>query len=385
MASPPSAQLDVLYADIGRGHPFYLDGTCTALAATAPAVELTTHSVFDATSGMGRWLWIAARGVYHAAGRGGSAAHLYSRLRQSRRPERRHLADRLLQLSLHRFAGRDDDAQRPVLTAHPILVQALSGRRPIIYQHGEHVVPDEAIVPGATLVLVPSPEAAARFERCYAPSQIIVTGSCLDPLLVPQATAAYTRRHGALRHQRPLCAGLFSSGAEPRPHVAQLRDAAVILQRRGISCHALAREGGRLARALQPVMVNAQRLHRYTTRQSLDTATASFWGELDLIVAPPHERSNWSVAAGLPMLMLAPTIGSFAPLNRQQLLATGVALDLTELSCRLRSNQRLLPPGTLGALQRPLTNMAATGWHPRQLDGFQRSAEAIQDYLGSPR
>jgi len=373
----------VLYADIGRGHPFYLDGTCRALTARDDTLALTTQSVFDGTRGVGRWLWVAARMAYHAAGRGGLPALLYSQLRQGRRPDRPGLGDRGLRASLHRYARNTDQAAYPVLTAHPIIVQALRGYRAIIYQHGEQVVPDEAIIPGAALVLVPSRRAAARFESCYAPEQIIVTGSCLDPLLAPLAAAAYTRRHDALRKRRPLSVGLFSSGAEPRPHVEQLRETAVLLQRRGIACHVLAKQGGRLEQALRPVIVNARRLHRYRSRPELDAATASFWGELDLIVAPPHERSNWSLAAGLPMLMVNPTIGSFAPLNRQLMLTRGVALDLSELPRGLRHHQ-LQPPGTLGELQRPLANMAATGWRPRRMDGFNRSAEAILDYLAHP-
>jgi hypothetical protein len=49
----------------------------------------------------------------------------------------------------------------------------------------------------------------------------------------------------------------------------------------------------------------------------------------------------------------------------------------------LRHHQ-LQPPGTLGELQRPLANMAATGWRPRRMDGFNRSADAILDYLAHP-
>jgi hypothetical protein len=372
--------LDVLYANIGRGHPFYLDGTCEALARAQAPVELAIHSVFDTTWGPGRWLWLAARGAYHAAGRGGGAAQFYSRLRQARHPERRTLADLLLRRSLHRYACQDDGAKRPVLTAHPIIVQALRGHRPIIYQHGEHVVPDEAIVPGAELVLVPTQQVAARFQSCYQPEQIVVTGSCLDPKLVPIAAKAYAQRRARLLGNQPLTVGLFSSGAEPEPHVAQLRRSAMALQRRGISCHALAVRGGRLERALGPVMTNARQLHRYGNRRDINVATEAFWGELDLIVAPPHERSNWALAAGLPMLMVSPTIGSFAPLNRQLLLESGTGLDLGELQRGL-SHRQLQPLGTLGELQQPLAAMSATGWQPRALDGFSRSAAAICDYL----
>ena len=52
---------------------------------------------------------------------------------------------------------------------------------------------------------------------------------------------------------------------------------------------------------------------------------------LDYFVAAPHERVNWAAGAGLPIVMLEPPIGSFAPENHSYVLRTRCGLGFRYL------------------------------------------------------
>ncbi|MDA1043649.1 MAG: hypothetical protein O3C57_00340, partial [Verrucomicrobia bacterium] len=67
---------DFLYAEIGRGHPFYLDGIRSALPDSA-----TVHvdNVFTRSRGISLLGWQLARGAY-AWGSSRSGGRVYTRL-----------------------------------------------------------------------------------------------------------------------------------------------------------------------------------------------------------------------------------------------------------------------------------------------------------------
>ena len=98
----------------------------------------------------------------------------------------------------------------------------------------------------------------------------------------------------------------------------------------------------------------------------------------DFVVAPPHERSNWALGLGLPMFLLMPTIGPYAPLNLQILLKHGVA-DVLENDAAARE---------LGEITRQLrqggqmTDMAKAGWGRLAINGFDCIAEFLNERLG---
>ncbi|NCC94643.1 MAG: hypothetical protein EOM10_15465 [Opitutae bacterium] len=116
------------------------------------------------------------------------------------------------------------------------------------------------------------------------------------------------------------------------------------------------------------------RLYPFTTREGLDTLTARHFEQFDFFVAPPHERSNWALGLGLPLCMVDPPIGTFAPLNRQLLLDRGVATALpsraeAETFGRTCSNR---------AVRDALVRMAEQGWDHEGITGFTCIAEYLQ-------
>jgi len=94
-------------------------------------------------------------------------------------------------------------------------------------------------------------------------------------------------------------------------------------------------------------------------------------------VAPPHERSNWALGLGLPLFMLGPDRGSFAPLNRTLLLEAEVAKPI-ESGSGSAFNQLLSRCRQSGDLE----TMARAGWQHYPIDGFARIAEWLQQTCG---
>ncbi|MCA9705637.1 MAG: hypothetical protein KDK70_07310 [Myxococcales bacterium] len=365
--------MSLLCTEIGRGHPFYLEGLIAALR-TAGRDDLTARrsNVFDASRGLARAAWRAVRATYLLAGRGGLVAAAYGRARGGLRYDEPSPALALLGRDLRRWAGREGI----VVVDHPLLVGALQPRRDVWYVHGEVVVPPEAIVRSAAAILVPWASTAQSFvDGGVARDRLVITGLCVDPLLARRAQAARARRRARLEGTAPLTVAVFSSGAEPMHHVRALSAAAVALTRAGHRVLVFARQGGRLQRAVTARAAGGigPRLVSFSDRDQLDRRTAAHFDRLDLTIGPPHERTSWALALGLPMLVVGPDVGTFAPLNRAVLTEAGVARALEAVA----SDPSQLA-GRLDALRRDgaLTRMLDHGTGPR-FDGFRRAAEAL--------
>jgi hypothetical protein len=390
--------LTILYTNIGRGHPFYLDGVVAEWARCGgdpAALDLT--DVFHASGPVPRQMWKLMRTLYRRGSSPGLAAFLYGRIRGSTRLHRAGLALSLAGLTLRsRFAG----SGTPVLVAHPLLVSILSGKRELYYQHGEVATPEQAVVPGALVVFVPIEEAAAPFlAGGYQKAQIVVTGLCIEPEIVPRANEAYARRRARIASGTALTGAFFSSGAEPRLHVRHLTAAAVSAVRAGGRAVIFAQAGGVLARrAAQaaaragiPLAVQAglpppgerprgATLSLYRSRAELDARVARYFDLFDYFAAPAHERTPWALGLGLPMCVLGPDIGPYAPLNHARLLAAGVA-------CSIESTASAEAFGTtLAQLCKggKLAEMAGCGFGTLPLDGFARIARHLADQLQAP-
>ena len=139
----------------------------------------------------------------------------------------------------------------------------------------------------------------------------------------------------------------------------------------------VARRGGRLwkmARAEIGSFPGDSALLEYENRLELDRLTADVVPRLDVVVSPPHERSNWAMALGIPFCLVGPDIGPFAPLNRALLLGAGVAVELhsPEAAAEL--------PAVLSELRDRglLVRMADNGTGP-PIDGFQRAARILAE------
>jgi hypothetical protein len=203
-----------------------------------------------------------------------------------------------------------------------------------------------------------------------------VSGLCIEPALVVQAEVAFHARLDRLAGSAPLCGAFFSSGAEPRAHVESLAAVATSVVSTGGRVLIFARRAGALAARLAETLGEEPRatLCLYDGRQELNEFTQRSFGDFDYFVAPSHERTHWALGLGLPMFVVGPSIGSFAPLNREVLLANGVARVVADR----RAASEL--DGTLETLRRSgeLSAMAQAGWDRFDTRGFSNIAEMLQ-------
>lgn len=207
---------DILYTNIGRGHPSYVDGIESAL----PRERIASSSdVFAHSEGISGLLWRLAAQMYRRdSSSGGGRA--YSAIRKLGRAGKESVPQVLMGSALRR---RFLPAERPLVVAHPLLVSMLKEHPALIYQHGEAVVPEDAVVTGARLTLLPTEEAARPFREAGVPDERIrITGLCIERPLVTLAERYRQARLARLTGDTPLTLVAFSSGAEPRAHVEQL-------------------------------------------------------------------------------------------------------------------------------------------------------------------
>jgi len=390
--TPP---LQLLCTDIGRGHPFYLDGIADALERREPSgLTIERHSVFDISHGLARLAWCAVRGAYRLGSGGGVSSWVYSGLRSGRDYTNAGLVGRLLARDLMKFfASRPG----PVVVSHPLLVGLMASRTRVIYQHGELVAPRESLVPGAELIIVPTVKVADAFIRAgYRPDKILVSGLCIEPALAAQAELSYERRLRRMAGDGPLTGLFSSSGSEPKQHVAQLISSITSCVESGVRVRVLARAGGRLERELiydskikglihrklragdaWPQELGLCGLAGFRSRREENVLAAYLMAEVDFVVCPAHERSNWAMGLGLPAFLLTPAIGPFAPLNQSLLVTAGTAglVDSGSGPAGLGSAVRgLRASGQLAA-------MARLGWGS-PIDGFARIVAALVERLG---
>jgi len=388
--------LDFVYTDIGRGHPSYLDGIIDALIRQGD-VKLVRRkrTVFELSRGLSRLAWKAARWMYRQGSSGGLLGSLYGRLRSQSDYNRSSLGMRLLARDLRQELTGEDN---PVVVAHPILVAALRGHPNVVYQHGELVAPAEALVGGASRILVPTDEVAEVFLGVgYGSNAVEVTGLCIEPALVRQAEASFEQRMQRLQGGSALTGAFFSSGAEPKGHVRRLVEAAWSTLAGGHRVMLFAKWGGRLDQACAHrlsllgddfAVVNANTpiadeprpatLVRTRSRRELNALTARLFPQFDFFVAPAHERSNWALGLGLPIFVLEPDIGSFAPLNHALLERSGVSEKIATAKKAVRFGERLRRLHS----DKRLESMSENGWQRYRIDGFETIARMLVERYG---
>lgn len=393
------ARITLLYTNIGRGHPFYLDGITEALIRSQ-SINLIRREldVFEMSRGVSRAGWQAARWLYRSGSSGGVVGAVYRRLRRNGNYNRDSLSLQLMGRDIRAALMNDPD---PVIVAHPTLVGILRNKPGLIYQHGELVTPDEAVVKGAATVLVPTPEAAEPFRRVggYRPEQVVITGLCIEPALLKQAADAYVGRIARYTTaQEPMVGAYFSSGAEPSSHVTRLIAAAVSAVLEGGRVILFAQSRGtlvsRAARAFAersiphtimdssdavPADFPRALIVSHENRREENILTARLFPLFDYFVAPAHERSNWALGLGLPMFIVGPDVGPFAPLNRRLLLDSGAAVALEAPMDAHLLGARIARLRTNGAL----TEMAQAGWGRREINGFARIAAFLVSKYGT--
>jgi len=390
-------KIEFLYTNIGRGHPFYLDGIIDALIRRGAIKIMRGESnVFELSTGLARLGWKTADWFYKRGSSSGFLGVLYNFVRAGYDYDRPGL--------MLKFMGRDIykkflASPHPLLVAHPILAGILKNKKALIYQHGEVVAPAAALVTGLSKILVPTAEIAQVFKKAgYEEQAVFVSGLCIEPALVKIAGDCYEARLKRLTGQEPLTGAFFSSGAEPKMHIKKLAAAAVSAVHYGGQAVIFARYEGCLAReteklfkrnqlilpildtgSLIPSELPPALLVTYRTRREENIFTAKLFKYFDYFVAPAHERTNWALGLGLPVMIVEPAIGPFAPLNREKLLQSGVAELLKD------EDQALMFGLTINRLRREnrLLERARAGWGNFDIKGFDNIAGFLVETYGS--
>ena len=77
-----SGEIDFLYTNIGRGHPFYLDGIMQTLVRKGNiSIVRQQHDVFELSKGLSLKGWQLAKWLYEKGSSGGLVGSLYKFLR----------------------------------------------------------------------------------------------------------------------------------------------------------------------------------------------------------------------------------------------------------------------------------------------------------------
>jgi hypothetical protein len=389
-------KLQFLYTNIGRGHPFYLDGIIEAMVRSGSIGLVRRETdVFELSSGLSLLSWKIARYLYQKGSSGGLTGQIYRLVRSGNSYNQPSASLRLMGRGIRKAVADTDD---PVIVAHPSLVGILSGRQDLLYQHGEVIAPSESLVMGASTVFVPTEKVASAFrEAGYQSDQVIVSGLCVEPPLVKLAEDSLAQRESRLETSDNLVGALFSSGAEPVPHVEMLLESAVSAVYSKGHVYIFASKGGQLERralakfhrnrialtvltpggSVEPTNPGAT-LVTFTSRREENSLTARLFPYFDYLVAPSHERTNWALGLGLPMFVVTPLIGPFSPLNLQVMMSQSVAEPINSLSDARQFGQTVQAYSESGRL----VEMARNGWGRYPIDGFHFIAEFLQRRYG---
>lgn len=369
--------------EIGRGHPGYLDGLVEKLRSDYDRIPFHKSDVFALSHGISLAAWKAVRRTYRIGGRGGVVSSFYGRLRRSSgaaqgRGRLLDILGRDLRRHLSNFPG-------VIVAAHPIVARILAPYHTVIYQHGEMAAPPEAFVTGCQKILVPLKETAACFFKAgYADEDIFITGQCVETDLIRQAPDAFEKRRSRLAIDRPLTIAQFSSGAYPKDHLAILREATVSLVNAGHTVYVFAGLSKWVAdefmRHFEHLRTTGdfksaafERIHVIHAQNRTDEnrRVAEIFSQLDLFIAPAHERTNWAVGLGLPQIILTPHIGSYAPLNAKLALNREVAVEIDSSAGGFAAQvEDLRRSGRLSV-------MADNGFGKTDIDGFAQAARFI--------
>jgi hypothetical protein len=389
-----------IYTNIGRGHPSYLDSLLLALQKKRN--DLSSRTVFSTgskgkeTRGLSFWSWKLVAGLYLLGGRGGISTKLYNWLRQSQTeiPGDSGLI-KLLGLDLRKtyknFKGI-------CLVEHPLVARILADVCRTWYVHGEIAAPPECAIPGVEKIFVPLEETKDKLVSCGAdPKTIVVTGLWIEPGLVDCAEKSFQARLERIKSHEPLTVGFFTSGAYPQEHtkkilwgaksVAEQKMRAIIFagtnpkkfewfekQMKKWGVEVVVENPARGGKDTDDHVKDEQngdiRLVTRKTRQADTQRAVELLPRIDVFVSASHERTNWAVGLGLPMLVLFPLIGTFASLNFEfaQRQKTAYPLDslekaknLGKIISELRQNGQL-------------TQMAQNGFGVHKINGVHEAA-----------
>jgi hypothetical protein len=314
-------KLIAVYTNIGRGHPNYLDTTVRALKNRFDHFDDVTaiSSVFALSSGLSLAAWKMVRKIYHAGAQGGLISSIYNRLRSDKNSKSPNgLLINLLGKDLCQIF---DDFDGLVLVAHPLLAQILSPVCDVFYIHGEIASPMEFDISKCKKIFVPLNETADNMIAGGLSDEIFdITGLMLEPELVDNINQIQNDRISRIKTSHKPAFGFFTSGAYPKEHVKQILDGIrYILDQKLGSVILSAGTNDRMAAKIRSYFSGYDRkeliILSENERQQLTLKELEYLCKLDLIVFAAHERVNWSVALGIPSILLLPNFGNYAKQN----------------------------------------------------------------------
>ncbi|UCG41938.1 MAG: hypothetical protein JSU73_08590 [candidate division WOR-3 bacterium] len=369
----PDARLVAFSAEIGRGHPSYLDSILQALRETH-GIEVPVLTLNQVCTGRSKKAWDLARTIYRAGAQGGPVTWIYNRTRSEKsRPAAWQL--RLLGLDLRpRLSGFDGIC----VAEHPLVAHILAPVCRVAYLHAEIAAPVVGVVPGVWRTFVPLEVTRRGLVLAGAePAAITVTGLVVEPELVRLAEPAYRARHGRLCERAGgLTVGFFCSGAYPRPHLERIIAGVLSCLDSGHRVNVFAGTDQEKARRLEnrlPADARGLGFIVCPDRRVETNRTAELFPELDVLVAAAHERTNWAVGLGLPMFVLMPNIGPFSPQNYRFARDQDVCRPLSTVK-----DARNLGP-LIADLRRTgeLRSTAERGYGPLPIGGAAVAASAL--------
>lgn len=376
----------VIYTNIGRGHPSYLDSLLLILQKKGQ--EVICRTVFEESDGLSLLAWKAVEKLYSIGGKGGIRTRLYNWLRGSQ-------TDVSSDSGFLKILGRDlrekyQDFRGICLVAHPVVARILKDVCRTWYVHGEIAAPLECAVRGVERIFVPLEETKERLVSFGVdPESIVVTGLMVEPGLVEAAEESYQAGLKRIESNEPLIIGFFTSGAYPKEHMGKIICGAKSVVEQGM--RAIIFTGTcpkrfewfkkRLTRwGLQIVEDRGEAFEKKEngdvlliareTREAETQRAVQLVPQMDAFVAASHERTNWAVGLGLPMFVLFPLIGTFASLNFEFAQRQKVAYPLDSLEKAKTLGKiisELLQNGQL-------TQMAQKGFGLHKIDGVQKAA-----------
>ena len=347
---PEKHLVTVIYTDIGRGHPNYLDSVLRYLKHNHPEQHRNTRitSIFEISRGISLLAWKLVEKMYKLGAHGGTISNIYSRFRSGQSEyDPNSMIVRTLRRDLLRYLSSNEGI---CLVAHPLLANMLKEQHRVLYLHGEIAAPRESAVTGIERVYVPLPETREKMLNAgVGRNSLVETGLVLEPELCADLDESVEKRIERINApDSPLTIGFFISGAYPKRHVELMIRGAESLRRSG---HKVRFFWGRDKKEAEKLMLSIRKFDQHVkldagaTEPLSDVSSVVVTGEsradetirsmrylpqLDLFCAAPHERVNWAVGAGLPMIMMTPTIGTFAPENLDFVLRSECGVEFSD-------------------------------------------------------
>lgn len=252
---------------------------------------------------------------------------------------------------------------------------------PIFYIHGEIAAPRECVIRGNVVICVPLDWTKERLIKLgVKPESIGVTSLLIEPELVKDAKKNFDLRISRLKSNEPLTVAFFISQAYPKFHITKIITAVESIVKREMKAIVFTGTDQNKANQIEYELgktrnrnPNKIKLIMGKNRQDENHQTAKLMDQIDVMVAASHERTNWAVGLGIPILVLHPLIGTYAQQNYEFSLNQGVSYPIKTIEDAKTLGDTL----TRMHKDKTIIKMATNGYSIYQLDGTQ----VIVDYL----